>query len=263
MKKTTLGIACTAIAITSIQTSAAIGFAMGPGLSWHEAYVSDGADMRDQNYTISGDWADPADVVFSNSSAHSEVSLTGTSDSAVFRHENLTVAIGDDGADYALSQSLFKFTLTETVSYILSGNFAGSIAQVASSGDVMSRIYATLSQDSVGKELFEYESLAYNAAGSFAHQIDGVIPAGVYDSQLQGSVTGTLAAGSYSLNTYINLHGEGDASGAGWFQLDLATVNSPASADTPVSVPDASATFVLLGLGLAGLSIARRRIAKS
>lgn len=163
---------------------------------------------------------------------------------AVFEMPNLSVTVDQQNIHIG---SHFRFVLTETISYAISGMFSGT-AGIADSVNAQINVYLEKSPNGLFNDIalanpnfLDVKSTAVAPGQNFSLALD--------NSPSLGFLTGTIGPGSYEMRAYTQLWA-GVGSGTGSIKLQLGE----AKPTTPTSgVPDTGSTLALAGFALIAL----------
>lgn len=195
-------------------------------------------------YPVSPGWLDPR---FESNpdglgSVASDLDVETYDGGATFLKTNTSVDQTGNGVySNTFSQFWINFTLTESVSYQIQGEFAGTVDTSKSYNIARQNARLTLGNTT----LFEQDQTY--SAGNPTTPFSFEFGQGAYT----GSITGVLGPGTYQFYSIQQIYGYGTGTGSGFTTLQLGEA-------PPSTVPATTSTLGLLAAMLAGLSALRR-----
>jgi hypothetical protein len=186
------------------------------------------------------------------SAASAKLGFENTDLRAVFSFSSsLATAIKLNPMTKTGSRAYLNFTLSEDVSYALSGSLVGTLATALPEKDIPAGVggMSIVLEDSAAGYIYQASQALTNTPGAFS-----------FDASVGriGTATGTLAAGTYQFYIAEELYYGG--SGTGNYSLVLTSLREP-EAPPSNSVPDAGSTLGLLGLAMSAIGLVRRMVA--
>lgn len=198
-------------------------------------------------------YADGADFLGSLSQTHAGTvgrSITNLDDDDTFSHYAL-ISFEDDGDDdRVVTQASMKFTITESVRYVITGAIGIHVRGVQ-----LIETFAFLANTS---DL----SLVHSEREYFNSSNRTLVTQSVLDDQIgsdaslgyvEGAHTGIIGPGTYDFFSKIEFNGYGNGSASGTYKLQLFEIEDNAG------VPDTGSTCALLGFSLLGLLAINRK----
>ena len=244
-------LAVLAMSLFPLGKACAIGISINPASYMSSSAVGLALPLVEDIYqpTSSDLFSVSTSAISGLSNSNAAWSFVNTNTSAIFSGSHFLSALGAQGSTIlARAYTLFDFTLTETVTYSISGTLSWSIFSEGQSS--VSEISASLL---TGIGIPPGDVLYFDQDFPISETPVELDNAGL----AQGSNTGTLEAGLYRFIFWSEIRNGIGARGNGSFDLTLTAVPTPPPDGCGNPVPETGSTIMLMAIAMALCAILR------